>query len=47
MVDKRNVDKILDAHYENYVEDDRLTRDKMHYIEFITTTTYIDKYLKK
>jgi hypothetical protein len=46
MVDTRNIDKILDAHYENYIEDDRLTKDKWHYIEFITTTTYIDKYLQ-
>lgn len=47
MTDQRNLDKILDDYYENvYVEDDRLTRDKMHYVEFITTTTYVDKYLK-
>ncbi len=44
----RNIDFILNNYYsEGYVEDERLTRDKMHYIEFITTTTYIDKYLKK
>lgn len=46
MADIRNLDKALDNFYGDYVEDDRLTRDKMHYIEFITTTTYIDKYLK-
>ena len=46
MADQRNLDKILDAYYVDYVEDDRLTKDKMHYVEFITTTTYIDKYLK-
>ncbi len=48
MGDTRNLDKILSDYYENtYVEDDRLTKDKRHYIEFITTTRYIDKYLKK
>ena len=45
---ERVLDNILDKFYkDDYVEDDRLTRDKMHYIEFITTTHYIDKYLKK
>ncbi len=29
-----------------YVEDDRLTKDNTHRIEFITTTKYIEKYLK-
>ena len=43
----RNLDKIINSFYGNeYVEDNRLTSDKMHYIEFITTTKYIDKYLK-
>ena len=46
-MNNRNLDNILNAFYkEGYIEDDRLTRDKMHYIEFITTTSYIDKYLK-
>ena len=45
-MNKRNIDDILDKYYSSgYVEDERLTRDKMHYIEFITTTNYIDKYL--
>lgn len=45
---ERNLDKILTNFYrDGYVEDDRLTRDKMHYIEYITTTNYINKYLKK
>ncbi len=45
---ERFLDNVLDGFYKDGdVEDDRLTRDKMHYIEFITTTTYIDKYLKK
>lgn len=44
---ERFLDDILTGYYrDGYVEDDRLTRDKMHYIEFITTTHYIDKYLK-
>ena len=43
----RYLDNILNDFYKDiYVEDDRLTSDKMHYVEFITTTTYIDKYLK-
>lgn len=43
----RYLDAFLNAFYKDrYVEEDRLTRDKMHYVEFITTTTYIDKYLK-
>lgn len=41
-------DKIIKDFYKNIaVEDERLTKDKTHQIEFITTTTYIDKYLKK
>ena len=45
---ERFLDNVLDGFYKNgYVEDDRLVRDKMHYIEFITTTHYIDKYLKQ
>lgn len=43
-----NLDSILKAFYKDgCVEDNRLSKDKMHYIEFITTTTYIDKYLKE
>ena len=45
---ERYLDNILEDFYkEKYVEDDRLTNDKMHYLEFITTTHYIDKYLKQ
>ena len=45
---KRFLDNVLDQYYTyNYVEDDRLKKDKTHHIEFITTTTYIDKYLKQ
>ena len=46
-MESRELDNILDNYYsKNCIEDNRLTRDKMHYIEFITTTKYIDKYLK-
>ena len=39
--------KIQYTYYQdNYDEDNRLIRDKMHFLEFITTTNYIDKYLK-
>lgn len=41
------VEKILENYYNNYDEDTRLTRDKAHLIEFITTTKYIEKYLKE
>ena len=44
---ERFLDNVLDGFYKDgYIEDDRLIKDKMHYIEFITTTHYIDKYLK-
>ena len=41
------VEKILEKYYNNYDEDSRLIRDKAHSIEYITTTKYIEKYLKK
>ena len=45
---ERVIDNVLENYYNNdYVEDDRLTKDKVHYIEFITTTKYIEKYLKE
>lgn len=45
---ERNLDNIVDTFYKNgYVEDERLTKDKVHKIEFITTIKYIDKYLKE
>ena len=37
---------MLDNYYNIYNEDDRLVKDKIHSLEFITTTNYIDKYLK-
>ena len=44
---KRSIDNIINEFYKNsYVEDSRLMSDKIHYLEFITTTKYIEKYLK-
>ena len=40
------VEKILNDFYNNYDEDSRLVRDKAHKVEYITTTKYIEKYLK-
>lgn len=37
----------LDKLYENYDEDKRLNRTKAHCVEFLTTTSFIDKYLKE
>jgi len=37
----------IKEYYSNYEEDNRFTQDKSHRVEFITTTKYIDKYLKK
>ena len=41
------VETILENYYNNYDEDSRLIKDKSHMIEYITTTKYIEKYLKK
>ena len=41
------VEQIIQNYYNNYDEDSRLIKDKAHKIEFITTTKYIEKYLKK
>ena len=40
------VENILNEYYEQYYEEARLDKDKAHNIEFITTTNYIEKYLK-
>ena len=40
------VEEILNEYYNNYNEDERLIRDKAHQMEYITTTKYIEKYLK-
>ena len=44
---RRFLDGVIDDFYKNNCEEDeRLMKDKMHQVEFITTTTYIEKYLK-
>ncbi len=40
------VERILNEYYNNYNEDERLIKDKAHQLEFITTTRFIEKYLK-
>ena len=43
----RKLDNIIEKFYKEIcIKDERLTKDKMHKIEFITTTNYIEKYLK-
>lgn len=41
-----NREEIINNHYNNYEEDIRFTKDNYHSLEYITTKTYIDKYLK-
>lgn len=41
-----NVKELLENYYSNYEEENRLVKDKAHLVEFLTTTRYIDKYLK-
>lgn len=41
------VERILNEYYNNHDEELRLVKDKAHQIEFITTTKYIEKYLKE
>ncbi len=41
------VEEILENYYNQGKEKDRLIKDKVHMVEFLTTTRYIDKYLKK
>ena len=43
----REVDEIIINHYNNYDEDARLVKEQARRVEYITTVTYIDKYLKK
>ena len=40
------VEQMLNEYYNNYNEDERLIKDKAHQLEFITTTMFIEKYLK-
>ena len=42
-----NEENFLENYYNNYDEESRLVRDKTHTIEFITTTQFVDKYLKE
>lgn len=37
----------IKEYYSNYEEENRFTQDKSHRVEFLTTTKYIEKYLKK
>jgi 2-polyprenyl-3-methyl-5-hydroxy-6-metoxy-1,4-benzoquinol methylase len=37
----------LDKLYESFEEDKRLTRSKAHSIEFLTTVSFVDRYLKE
>lgn len=39
--------KIIQAHYDEYEEDLRFSKDKGHRLEFVLTTHFIDKYLKE
>lgn len=41
------IERILNEYYNNHDEESRLIKDKAHQIEFITTTRYIEKYLKQ
>ena len=43
----REVDEIIIDYYNNYDEDVRLFKEQARQVEYITTITYIDKYLKK
>ena len=38
------VEKILENYYSKGKENNRLTEDKAHMVEFLTTVRYIDKY---
>ena len=37
----------INDYYDDYDEDSRLIKDNSHSIEFITTTTYLDKFISK
>ena len=41
------VDKILKTYYNQYEEENRFKKSNHNRLEFITTTKYIEKYLKK
>ena len=42
-----NVNKLLDNFYNTYKEENRFNKSNHNHLEFITTTNYIEKYLKK
>lgn len=44
---ENKVEDILQDYYSEYDEDGRLVKDKVHNLEFITTTTYIDRFIKE
>ena len=39
--------KLINDHYNNYDEDNRLVKDNTHNVEYVVTKHYIEKYLKK
>ena len=42
----QGVRELLENYYSGYEENERLVKDKAHKVEFLTTTKYIDKYIK-
>lgn len=42
----QEVKELLENYYSGYEENERLVKDKAHKVEFLTTTKYIDKYIK-
>ena len=46
-MNQKVIEEILEKYYENGKEDKRLIKDKAHQVEFLTTTRYVDRYLKK
>jgi len=38
---------IILNYYNNYIEDERFTKDKAHSLEYLTTKKYIDENLKE
>ena len=42
-MDRKN---IIEEHYNNYDEDNRLVKDNAHNVEFLVTKEYIERYLK-
>ena len=42
----KGVRDLLENYYSGHEENERLVKDKAHKVEFLTTTKYIDKYIK-